>query len=81
MKPDLVDTKLFEYDIEKINLSTNSVLLNTALVIIFTLCIWTVFIIFKSPLSKHNRRQKTIEQLRDIFIESDRQLQYKNMLE
>ena len=79
MKPDLVDTYMFEYDIKKFQLHSNSFILNSVLLIILISCIWIIFSIFKSPIPKKLRRKKILSQLRNILITSDKHLQYKNM--
>ena len=79
MKPDLVDTYMFEYDIKQLRLHSNSLILNSVLLVILTLCIWLIFSIFKSPIPKTLRRKKILSQLRNILITSDKHLRYKNV--
>lgn len=80
MKPDLVDTKLFDYDIQKIDIKKHSFILNISLVLLLFICIWLIFGVFKSPISKERRQQEIIKKLRNILITSDKHIQHRNMI-
>tara|TARA_B100001093_G_C26854323_1_gene1026666 strand:- start:287 stop:544 length:258 start_codon:yes stop_codon:yes gene_type:complete len=84
MNPNLVDSKLFEYDlkqIDTINFDKNSFILNLVLLIIFIGCILFAFYFFNDNLDKTQRDKKIKDKLKYIFDKSNSIIRYNYKLD
>ena len=79
MNPNLVDTKIFEYDLkqlDKISIDKTSLLINIIMFSIIIFFLVSIFYIFKSSKTKKMRDENVKEKLRYIFEKSNSILQY-----
>lgn len=79
MNPNLVDTKIFEYDlkqIDKISIDKTSFFINSIMFSIIILFLVCVFYIFKSRDTKKIRDDNVKDKLRYIIERSNSILQY-----
>ena len=79
MNPNLVDSKLFEYDLKKIdtlNFQKNSFILNLVLLVLFTaFMLLTIFFVKDNP-SKREKDKKIKDKLKYIFDKSNSIIRY-----
>jgi hypothetical protein len=79
MNPNLVDTKMFEYDLkqlDKISIDKTSLLINIILLSIIIFFLLAIFYIFRSSDTKKIRDKNVKEKLRYIFERSNSIIQY-----
>lgn len=79
MNPNLVDSKLFDYDLkqlDKIKFYNNTFLLNTIMFTILLLILFSIFYIFNSSISKDKREQYVKDKLKYILDKSDSMIEY-----
>tara|TARA_B100000282_G_C31438438_1_gene356838 strand:- start:295 stop:552 length:258 start_codon:yes stop_codon:yes gene_type:complete len=79
MNPNLVDSKLFEYDLKKIdtlNFQKNSFILNLVLLVLFAVfMLLTIFFVKDNP-SKREKDKKIKDKLKYIFDKSNSIIRY-----
>ena len=79
MNPNLVDSKLFEYDLKKIdtlNFQKNSFILNLVLLVLFVVfMLLTIFFVKDNP-SKREKDKKIKDKLKYIFDKSNSIIRY-----
>jgi Na+/H+ antiporter NhaD/arsenite permease-like protein len=79
MNPNLVDSKLFEYDLKKIdtlNFQKNSFILNLVLLALFAVfMLLTIFFVKDNP-SKREKDKKIKDKLKYIFDKSNSIIRY-----
>ena len=79
MNPNLVDSKLFEYDLKKIdtlNFQKNSFILNLVLLVLFVVFILLTIFFVKNDLNKRERDKKIKDKLKYIFDKSNSIIRY-----
>lgn len=79
MNPNLVDSKLFDYDLkqlDKLVFYNNTFLLNTIMIAILLLILFCIFYIFNSSISKDKREQHVKDKLKYILDKSDSMIEY-----
>ena len=79
MNPNLVDTKLFDYDLkqlDKLTFYNNTFLLNTIMFTILLLILFCIFYIFNSGVPKDKREQNVKDKLKYILDKSDSMIEY-----
>lgn len=80
MNPNLVDSKLFDYDLkqlDKLTFYNNTFLLNMVMLTILLLILFCIFYIFNSSIPKDRREQHVKDKLKYILDKSDSMIEYK----
>tara|TARA_B100000963_G_C22636743_1_gene678021 strand:- start:1292 stop:1549 length:258 start_codon:yes stop_codon:yes gene_type:complete len=79
MNPNLVDSKLFEYDLKKIdtlNFQKNSFILNLVLLVLFVVFILLTIFFVKNDSNKREKDKKIKDKLKYIFDKSNSIIRY-----
>lgn len=79
MNPNLVDSKLFEYDLKKIdtlNFQKNSFILNLVLLVLFAVLMLLTIFFVKDNSSKREKDKKIKDKLKYIFDKSNSIIRY-----
>ena len=79
MNPNLVDNKLFDYDLKqlaRLQFYNNTFLLNSIMVTILLFILFCIFYIFNRNIPKNNREKNVKDKLKYILDKSNSMIEY-----